>query len=161
MPEQRIVLAAVSGAHGIGGEVRLKLFAGSLDSLKRHERLFAGERVLTLVSVRPGGGGAIARFAEVPDRTAAEALRGEQLTVPRADLPPLAEGEYYHADLIGLPCESREGESLGTVVDVQNFGAGDILEIERPDGKRAMIPFRDGIADLRDGRIVADPVFLA
>lgn len=161
MPEQRIVLAAVSGAHGIGGEVRLKLFADSFDSLKRHERLFAGERVLTLVSVRPGGGGAIARFAEVPDRTAAEALRGEQLTVPRADLPPLAEGEYYHADLIGLPCESREGESLGTVVDVQNFGAGDILEIERPDGKRAMIPFRDGIADLRDGRIVADPVFLA
>ena len=50
---------------------------------------------------------------------------------------------------------------LGTVVDVQNFGAGDIIEIERPDGKRAMIPFRDGIADLRDGRIIADPVFLA
>ena len=161
MPEQRIVLAAVSGAHGIGGEVRLKLFADSLDSLKRHERLFAGERVLTLVSVRPGGGGAIARFAEVPDRTAAEALRGEQLAVPRTELPPLGEGEYYHADLIGLPCESREGASLGTVVDVQNFGAGDIIEIERPDGKRAMIPFRDGIADLRDGRIVADPVFLA
>ena len=161
MPEQRIVLAAVSGAHGIGGEVRLKLFADSLDSLKRHERLFAGERVLTLVSVRPGGGGAIARFAEVPDRTAAEALRGEQLAVPRAELPPLAEGEYYHADLIGLPCESREGASLGTVVDVQNFGAGDIIEIERPDGKRAMIPFRDGIADLKGDRIVADPAFLA
>ena len=161
MPEAQVTLAAVAGAHGIGGEVRLKLFADSLDSVKQHERLFAGERVLTLVSLRPGGGGAIARFAEVADRNAAEALRGQLLSIPRADLPPLAEGEYYHADLIGLPCESQEGAPLGTVVDIQNFGAGDIIEIERPDGKRAMIPFRAGIADLRDGRIVADPVFLA
>jgi len=161
MPEERIVLAAVAGAHGIGGEVRLKLFSDSLESVKRHERLLAGERMLTLVSLRPGGGGAIARFAEIPDRNAAEALRGTLLAVPRAELPPLDEGEYYHADLIGLPCESAEGAALGTVVDVQNFGAGDILEIERPDGKRAMIPFRDGIADLKHGRIVADPAFLA
>jgi len=161
LPEAQVTLAAVAGAHGIGGEVRLKLFADSLDSVKRHERLFAGERVLTLVSLRPGGGGAIARFAEIPDRNAAEALRGQFLSIPRSELPPLAEGEYYHADLIGLPCESQEGAPLGTVVDIQNFGAGDIIEIERPDGKRAMIPFRAGIADLRDGRIVADPIFLA
>jgi 16S rRNA processing protein RimM len=161
LPEAQVTLAAVAGAHGIGGEVRLKLFADSFDSLKRHERLFAGERVLTLVSLRPGGGGAIARFVDVADRNAAEALRGQLLSIPRSELPPLAEGEYYHADLIGLSCESTEGAPLGTVVDVQNFGAGDIIEIERPDGKRAMIPFRDGIADLREGRIVADPVFLA
>jgi len=161
LPEAQVTLAAVAGAHGIGGEVRLKLFADSFDSVKRHERLFAGERVLTLVSLRPGGGGAIARFAEVGDRNAAEALRGQLLSVPRSELPPLAEGEYYHADLIGLPCESQEGAPLGTVVDVQNFGAGDIIEIERPDGKRAMIPFRAGIADLRGDRIVADPIFLA
>ena len=68
--------------------------------------------------------------------------------MPRSALPPLGEGEYYHADLIGLPCVSADGEALGTVVAVENFGAGDILEIERPDGKRAMIPFRAGIADL-------------
>ena len=161
MPEAQVTLAAVAGAHGIGGEVRLKLFADSLDSVKQHERLFAGERVLTLVSLRPGGGGAIARFAEIPDRNAAEALRGQLLSIPRSELPPLAEGEYYHADLIGLPCESQEGAPLGTVVDIQNFGAGDIIEIERPDGKRAMIPFRAGIADLRGDRIVADPICLA
>ena len=54
----------------------------------------------------------------------------------RVELPPLADDEYYHADLIGLPCEGEDGAPLRTVVDVQNFGAGDIIEIERPDGKR-------------------------
>jgi 16S rRNA processing protein RimM len=157
----RVTLAAVAGAHGVGGEVRLKLFAEGLDSLKRQKVLYAGERVLTLKSVRPGSAGAVARFAEIGDRSAAEALRGTLLTIPRDALPPLEEGEYYHADLIGLTCVDGAGEALGTVVAVENFGAGDLLEIERPDGKRALIPFRPGIADLAGGRIVADPAFLA
>ena len=157
----QVTLAAVAGAHGVGGEVRLKLFAEGLDSLKRHKTLYAGDRPLTLQSVKPGSSGAIARFAEIADRTTAEALRGTLLTVPRSALPPLEEGEYYHADLIGLSCESATGEPLGTVVAVENFGAGDLLEIERADGKRALIPFRPGIADLTNGRIVADAGFLA
>jgi 16S rRNA processing protein RimM len=161
LAERQVTLAAVAGAHGVRGEVRLKLFADSLDSLKRHERFLAGERTLTLVSLRPGGGGAIARFAGVDDRNAAESLRGQLLAVPRAALPPLEAGEYYHADLIGLPCEDAEGTPLGTVVAVENFGAGDLLEIERPDGRRALIPFRDGVADLKGDRVVADPIFLA
>ena len=160
--DNQVVLAAVAGAHGVGGEVRLKAFAESVDSLKRHKRLFVdGERPLTLVSLRGGGNGAIARFAEVADRNDAEALRGKLLSVPRTELPPLDEGEYYHADLIGLPCETEAGELLGRVVAVENFGAGDLLEIEKTDGKRSLIPFRDGIAELDDGLIVADPAFLA
>ena len=161
MAEPQVTLAAVAGAHGIGGEVRLKLFAQGVDSLKRHRTLFAGDRALTLQSVKPGSAGAIARFAEIADRGAAEALRGILLTVPRSALPQLAEGEYYHADLIGLPCESASGEALGVVVAVENFGAGDLLEIERPDGKRVLIAFRPGIADVQAGRVVADPIFLA
>lgn len=157
----QVTLAAIAGAHGISGEVRLKLFAEGVDSLKRHQSFRAGERLLTLKSVKPGSVGAIARFAEIADRSAAEALRGTLLTVPRDALPPLAEGEYYHADLIGLACVDAEGAALGTVAAVENFGAGDLLEIERPDGKKALIPFRAGIADLVDGRIVADPMFLA
>ena len=157
----QVILAAVAGAHGIGGEVRLKLFAESLDSLKAHRKLFAGERPLTLKSVKPGSNGAIARFAEIADRSAAEGLRGQTLTVPRDALPALEEGEYYHADLIGLPCADAAGMPLGTVIAVENFGAGDLLEIEKPDGRRALIPFRPGIADLADGRITADPAFLA
>ena len=161
MPDQQVTLAAIAGAHGIGGEVRLKLFAESAESVGRHKSVQVGERQLTLKSVKPGGIGAIARFAEVSDRTAAEALRGQLVTVPRTALPPLEEGEYYHADLVGLPCESREGEPLGTVVAVENFGAGDILEIEKLDGKRTMVPFREGVADLTGERIVVDPIFLA
>ena len=160
MAEPPVVLAAITGAHGIGGEVRLKLFGENIESLSRHRQVQVGERQLTLASVKGGSGAPIARFQEVTDRTAAEALRGSTISVPRSALPPLEEGEYYHADLIGLPCEGQDGAPLGTVVAVENFGAGDILEIERPDGKRAMIPFRAGIADLADQRIVADPVFL-
>jgi len=161
LAEPQVILAAVAGAHGIGGEVRLKLFAEGLDSLKRHKLLHAGDRPLTLVSVRPGSAGAIVRFAEIADRAAAEALRGALLTVPRSALPPLGEGEYYHADIIGLPCVGAGGEALGTVVAVENFGAGDLIEIEKPDGKRALIPLRAGIADLEADKVVADPAFLA
>ena len=124
-------------------------------------RLFAGERALTLKAVKPGGKTVIARFAEIADRGAAEALRGTTLSLPRDELPALGEGEYYHADLIGLSCVGADGAALGTVVAVENFGAGDLLEIEKPDGKRALIPFRPGIADLADGHILADPAFLA
>jgi len=161
LAEARVTLAAVAGAHGIGGEVRLKLFAQGVDSLKRHQVFHADGRVLTLKSVKPGGVGAIARFAEISDRGAAEALRGTLLTVPRSALPPLADGEYYHADLIGLPCEGPDGTALGMVVAVENFGAGDLLEIEKPGGKRGLIPFRAGVADLAGGKVVADPDFLA
>jgi 16S rRNA processing protein RimM len=160
LAEDQVALAAIAGAHGISGEVRLKLFAESADSLKRHKQVRVGERLLTLASVK-GDRTPIARFAEISDRAAAEALRGQLLTVPRSALPPLEEGEYYHADLIGLPCESAAGDKLGRVVAVEDFGAGDILEIEKIDGRRAMVPFRAGIADLIDGRIVADPEFLA
>jgi 16S rRNA processing protein RimM len=160
LAEDQVALAAVAGAHGIGGEVRLKLFAQSADSLKLHKQMRVGDRLLTLASLK-GDRTPIARFAEIPDRTAAEALRGQLVTVPRSALPPLADGEYYHADLIGLPCETAAGEPLGEVVAVEDFGAGDILEIEKPDGRRTMVPFRPGIADLVRGRIVADPDFLA
>ena len=157
-----VTLAAIIGAHGIAGEVRLKLFAEGAGSLKRHAIVQAGDRTLTLKSLNAAGGKApIARFAEISDRNGAEALRGVLLTVPRTALPPLEPGEYYHADILGLPCLSQSGEALGSIVAIENFGAGDILEIEKPDGKRNMVPFRDGIADLVDGTIVVDPVFLA
>jgi 16S rRNA processing protein RimM len=155
-----VALAAVAGAHGIGGEVRLKLFAEGLDSLRRHKQVRVGGRALVLVSLRDAKQ-PIARFAGIGDRAAAEALRGQLVTIPRSTLPTLADGEYYHADLIGLPCEDAAAAALGTVVAVENFGAGDLLEIEKPDGRRALVPFRTGIADWRDGRIVIDPEFLA
>jgi 16S rRNA processing protein RimM len=141
--------------------VRLKLFSESVDSLSRHEELYVGGTARRLLSVRGQGKGAVARFDGVADRGAAEALRGSLVEVERSALPPLEEGEYYHADLIGLPCEDRDGQKLGKVVAVENYGAGDLLEVELPDGKRSLIPFRPGTADLHAGKIVLDPEFLA
>ena len=141
-----VTLAAIVGAHGVGGEVRLKLFGEGVDSLRRF-RAF-NDSALTVRKLRDDGkGGAIASFAEVADRTAAEKLRGTALTVPRSALPPLGEGEYYHADLIGLPAVSSDGEALGTCIAVDNFGAGDVLEIQRPPvdgkpGRKVMVPMR-------------------
>ena len=159
MAHRPVTLAAIIGAHGVTGEVRLKLFAEGLESLTAHKSFNDG--ALTLRSLRPGNNGAIARFAEVSDRNAAEALRGTELTVPRDALPPLAEGEYYHTDLIGLPCISTDGADLGTCVTVENFGAGDLLEIERPDGKRFMVPMKADAVPEWGSRIVIDAAFVA
>lgn len=161
MTDKRVALAAVAGAHGVKGEVRLKLFSDSTASLARHENVYLGGAQRRLLSVRDAGKTAIARLDGIADRSAAEALRGSLVEVDRSALPPLEEGEYYHSDLVGLTCVNREGQSVGTVVAVENFGAGDLLEVELPNGKRSLIPFRDGIADLEEGRIVLDPEFLA
>ena len=158
---KRVALAAVAGAHGVKGELRLKLFADSVESIARHSRLYVGGRELALRDVKDGGKTAIARFEGVTDRSTAEALRGQLVEVDRDQLPPLEEGEYYHADLIGLPCVDEAGEPLGVVAAVEDFGAGELLEVERPDGKRSLIPFRDPIARLDGDRIVLDPEFLA
>lgn len=140
--DRPVTLAAITGAHGVTGEVRLKLFGEGVAALKRY-RAF-NDSGLTVSKLKDDGkGGAIARFTEITDRTAAEKLRGTALTVARSEMPPLGEGEYYHADLIGLPAVSTTGEALGTCVAVENFGAGDVLEIQRPDGKRFMVPMRE------------------
>jgi len=125
-----VTLAAIIGAHGVAGEVRLKLFGEGAQTLSAHKSFNDG--ALTLIKVRDDGkGGAIARLAESTSRGDAEKLRGTALTVPRDALPPLAEGEFYHADLLGLPVVTDTGESVGTVLAVENFGATDIIEITR------------------------------
>ena len=139
--DRPVTLAAVIGAHGVAGEVRLKLFGEGIAGLKSFRAFNDGK--LTIEKLRDDGkGGAVARFVGVIDRNGAEALRGTALTVPRAALPALGEGEYYYADLLGLPAVSTEGENLGICVAVDNFGAGDVIEIERPDKQRFMVPMR-------------------
>ena len=159
--DRPVTLAAIAGAHGVTGEVRLKLFGEGVAALKRYSAFNDGK--LTVSKIKDDGkGGAIARFAEVTDRNAAEALRSTVLTVPRSTLPPLGEGEYYHADLLGLPAVSSDGEMLGICVAIDNFGAGDVLEIERPDRKRFMVPMRvDAVPEWDSERLVIAAAYAA
>tara|TARA_R110000782_G_scaffold78276_9_gene155713 strand:- start:150577 stop:151068 length:492 start_codon:yes stop_codon:yes gene_type:complete len=161
--DRPVILAAIVGAHGVTGEVRLKIFGDGPEGLRAYKNFDASGRALTLQSIRPGPNGAVARFAEISDRTGAEALRGTELAVPRSALPPLAEGEYYHIDLLGLPCVSDVGEALGRIVTVENFGAGDILEIERPaqpgaKPKRFMVPIH--AAQIGEAQAIIDAAFV-
>lgn len=159
--DRPVALAAVAGAHGVAGEVRLKLFARTLDSLRQHRRVLVGGRDVELVALRDGPRGPIARLRGIDTRAAAEALRGAAIEVPRAALPPLAEGEIYWCDLVGLAVVTPDGAPAGEVVAVENFGASDLLEIARPDGRRVLVPFtRAAVPELADPLVIA-PEWLA
>jgi 16S rRNA processing protein RimM len=160
-PPADITLAAVAGAHGIGGAVRLKIFAQGLESLEAHRSFSANGKPLTLTDLRADKLGAVAHFAEIKTRNQAEALRGTLLTIPRAALPPLAPGEYYHADIIGLPAHAPDGTPLGHVTKIENFGAGDILELTLETGKTAMVPFRPPAVIEAENTLIIDPAWLS
>ncbi|RGP40388.1 Ribosome maturation factor RimM [Altererythrobacter insulae] len=156
-------LAAVTGAHGVAGEVRLKLFGAGVDALAKHKSFTAkgSDGTLTLKKVRSDNkGGAIARFAEVSGRGAAEKLRGTVLCVARDALPSLDDSEYYFADLIGLKVVTDAGEAVGRTVDVQNFGATDIIEIKKDPVpakgmKTFMVPMtKDAVIEWDDEKLV-------
>ena len=125
-----IEVAAITGAHGVAGEVRLKLLGEGVDALRQHKSFNQG--ALTLGKIRSDNkGGAIARFVEVSGRVEAEKLRGTVLSIARDALPELGEGEYYHADLIGLMVLTEDGRKVGEVLAVENYGATDILDIRK------------------------------
>lgn len=155
-PDKPVPLAVIIGAHGVTGEVRLKLFTDSLDNLKQHKQYNGG--ALTLKSVKPHKMGAIARIAEITDRNTAEAARGTELTVPRSALPALDEDEFYHIDIIGLRCVSDTGEELGKIFAIYEFGAGDVIEIERASGKKFMVPVK--AIDMRNDPAIVQAEFV-
>ncbi len=162
MAADMIVLAAIAGAHGIRGEVRLKLFTDDAQNLARHARFDVGGRAISLTAVRPDKPGtAIARIKGVDDRNAAEALRGLTLSVPRADLPPLAEGEYYVADYLGRTVVDETGEAVGTVKAIENFGASDILDIALNAGGSVMVPFVADVVTEEADRLIVGRAWLA
>jgi 16S rRNA processing protein RimM len=159
MSDKPVTLAAITGAHGVAGEVRLKLLGEGWEQLRDHPSFNDG--ALKLGKIRSDGkGGAIARFEGVSNRDEAEGLRGTALTVPRSSLPELEEGEYYHADLIGLAVVNDEGAAIGKVSDVMNYGATDLVEIERENGKKFMVPLTDqAVPEWNDERLVVSAAF--
>ncbi len=158
---QRICLGVITGAHGLRGEVRVRMFGdpGALDAYGPVSDE-AGAREFLFRGLRPTKGGVLARIDGVAGRTEAEALKGTELYVERGALPDPGPEEYYHADLIGLTARSVDGKALGEVIAVHDFGAGDLLEIGAPaSGDTIMIPFTSEAApevDLEAGFIVIE-----
>ena len=141
---QRICIAKIADAHGVKGLVKVKILADNLDLFG--ETLFiseTGDKTLQLSLQNSTNKYWIAYIDGVMDRDAALALKGTQLFVDRTALPEAQEGEFYHADLIGLKAEDDQGTVLGTVIAVQNYGAGDLLEIKPPSEPAFLIPFAD------------------
>lgn len=160
-----LILVGVFGAaHGVRGEIRLKSFTEDPAAIADYAPLSdeQGRRVFAIKTMRHVKDDIfVARIEGVNDRNAAEALTNLRLFVPRDRLPAAEEGEYYHHDLIGLDAVTQDGERIGTVAGVENFGAGDILEIEAMQGGETMlVPFNDDFVpevDLAGRRVVVVP----
>ncbi len=157
-----ILVGRVAGAFGVKGEVRITTFTAEPLAVLGYRNLLRedGSAGLTLLTAREAKGGVVARAAEVDTREQAEALRGLKLHVPRDILPEPEEDEFYLADLVGLAVETRTGEPLGRVRAVQDFGAGDLLEVAPDHGAAWYLPFtREAVPDVRlaEGKIIAVP----
>jgi 16S rRNA processing protein RimM len=143
---KRILLGRIAGAHGIRGEVIIHAFTQPPENVAAYGPLSdeAGTRTFKIKIVHVTAKGVVARLAGVADRTAAEVLKGIDLYVERGRLPAAAEGEYYHADLIGLAAVDSQGNRIGEIVAVPNYGAGDLLEIRLAGrAQTELIPFTD------------------
>ena len=156
----RILLGRIAGAHGIRGEVLIHSYAGVPEEIGIHGPLSdaSGGRTFQIEGARPTTKGVVARLKGVPDRNAAEALKGTELYIDRDRLPATTNDEFYHADLIGLDAVDPGGKPLGKIVSVHNFGAGDLLEIRLAGTDRTeFIPFDETSVpsvDMAAGRVV-------
>ena len=164
MPKpDRICVGAIAGSFGVKGELRLKSFCTMPEDIAAYGPLYSedGARSFTVRLTRAVTGGLGARLSGVATKEEADALKGVTLWADRDRLPSLPDDEFYHSDLIGLEVFDTGGAALGKVRAVQNFGAGDILEIFAPGRKTTlMLPFTRAVVptvDIKAGRIVADP----
>ncbi len=148
VPDDHVLMGRIGAAHGISGEVRIQSFTAHPADIAGYSP-FETDRpglTVTIEGVRLSKNVVIARLAEVIDRTAAERLNGVELYIPRDRLPPAdTEDEFYHADLIGLDVRLTEGTSVGTVIAVPNYGAGDLLEIAAGGTSSQLYPFTRAI----------------
>jgi 16S rRNA processing protein RimM len=161
MSDDLIQVGRVAGAFGVRGEVRITSFTADPSALLDYKALLRedGSPGLTLSAGRAAKGGVVCRAKEVETREQAEALRGLKLFIPRAALPDPDEDEFYVTDLVGLAVVTAEGTALGTVKAVQDFGAGDLLEIAPAEGGPTWyLPFtREAVPEVR----IADRVVVA
>lgn len=166
MVKDRILVGRFGAPHGVRGEVRLQSFTGVPDAIAAYKPLFdaSATRQFTIQALRPVKNAMfVARIKGIDDRAGAESLTNLELFAPRDCLPEPAEDEFYLADLIGLAAADEAGEAIGRVVNVVNFGGGDILEIAPKDGGQTLLlPFSKAVVpriDMKAGRLtIAPPV---
>ncbi len=162
MPQDLVLVGIFGAAHGVRGEVRLKSYTGDPLAIADYPRLTdeSGKTKFKIVSARPIKDDIlVVRVDGVADRTAAEKLTNTSIYMPRADLPPADEDEFYHADLISLRAETREGVLIGTIANVLNFGAGDILDVRPEIGDNLLLPFTKKvvpIVEIANKRVIVD-----
>jgi 16S rRNA processing protein RimM len=160
---QRVLLGRIADAHGIRGEVLIHSYAAVPEDIGAYGPLSdaAGARSFQIESARATAKGVVARLEGVGDRNAAEALKGVELYVDRDRLPAAAEDEFYHADLIGLDAVDADGKPIGRIVAVQNFGAGDLIEVRLTgSGRTELVAFTETTVpsiDMSAGRVVVVP----
>lgn len=140
MDEPTIVVGLVTKPHGVRGEVAVQVRSDNPERFRAGSIVYAGGRPLTIAGVRGAGARLIVRFAEIADRDAAEALRGEPLAVPRSWLPPLGEGEYWPHELEGCEVRTEAGEPVGVLRGVVAGPAHDLWAVEDPRGDEILVP---------------------
>lgn len=156
---QLVRIGAVARAHGVRGALRVRLDNADSAVLAQVETVRVGRLDYRVRSARHDGAGCLIELVGVDDRDAAEALRGQEVLLPRALLPELGEEELYLADLPGCTLYDVSGAVLGTVTSVENYGAHELLLV-RTAGGEAMLPFVDEYVrevDLTARRIVCEP----
>jgi 16S rRNA processing protein RimM len=159
----RVCLGQIGAAHGVRGEVRLRSFTSDPAAIADYGPLETEDgRVLEIEALRPAKDHFVARLSGIGDRDAASALTNTKLYVPRERLPRTEDpDEFYHADLIGLAAVDRAGKTLGTVMAIHNFGAGDLIEVRsQTGGSTELVPFdltHVPEVDIASGRIVVHP----
>jgi 16S rRNA processing protein RimM len=158
-----VCVAVVAGAHGLRGALRLRCFTERAEDVAAYGPVFdeRGERLFELEVIGGTRGGVLARADGIDGRDAAEALRGKELFVPRSALPELAPDEYYYSDLEGMDALRPDGSRLGVVHRVENFGAGDLIQVRADDGQGIIsLPFTGQTVptiDLERRRLVVEP----
>ena len=154
-----VCLGVVGAPHGVKGLLRIRTFTETPEAIAAYGPLTDDVGRIWRLSVEaPWKAGVIARLEGIRDRDAAEGLKGQKLHVARAALPAPDDDVFYHADLIGLEVRRADGAAVGRVAAVQDFGAGDILEVRLHTGELVMLPFTAAavpVVDVAAGHIVA------
>jgi 16S rRNA processing protein RimM len=162
MAEDRLCVGVIVGAHGVRGDLRVKSFTADPQDLVSYGPLTdaGGAREFVFRVLGSARGLLRVHMDGVEERAAAEALAGVELYIARERLPAPENDEFYHADLIGLRAERRDGSFYGTVRALHDFGAGDVIEIALAEGGVAVLPFNEAVVpeiDLAGGRVVIVP----